>query len=188
MEGSSHSINLSFAHHSGNEGLSGPTRQLIFGVVVLILAVPVAYAMYRINSALTEQPEKAVQIIAAVFAVLGIVPPAVYIIAQRGSAKLADLSLIIIGTISTFLVACYLFWASFYITFPADFLIWSESDYVNDILKFHIGYPIFTAQVNNESFTYVPGSQLVTYFFAWAGRSAVFGSGLSCSTSRLHTA
>ncbi|NOT47442.1 MAG: hypothetical protein HOP17_06795 [Acidobacteria bacterium] len=38
---------------------------------------------------------------------------------------------------------------------------------MNDILKFRNGYPLFTEQVNNESFTYVPGSQIVTYFFAW---------------------
>ena len=51
--------------------------------------------------------------------------------------------------------------------FQADFLIWSESDFVNDILKFREGYPIYTDQKNNDSFVYPPGTQLVTYFIAW---------------------
>ena len=73
------------------------------------------------------------------------------------------------------LAASYFFYASYYIALPADIVIWSESDYVNDILKFRLGYPIFTAQVNNESFTYVPGSQILTYFFArTAGRPLSF--------------
>lgn len=142
------------------------TRQLVFGLAALLAAVPIAFAMYGIHSGWPE-PEKAVQVIAAMFAVSGILPAGIYLTTRRSAATLSNLGLIVIATVSTFLAASYLFAASFYIALPADVLIWSESDFVNDILKFHIGYPIFTAQVNNESFTYVPGSQLLTYFFAW---------------------
>ena len=142
-------------------------RLLSFGILALISAVPIAFAIYRINAAWSEQPEKAVQLVGGLFAILAALPPAIYLLVRRGAAKLSDLGLIVIGTVSTLLVACYLFWASFYVVFPADIFIWSESDFVNDILKFRQGYPIFTAEVNNESFTYVPGTQLVTYFFAW---------------------
>ncbi|MCS6953519.1 MAG: hypothetical protein NZM33_11765 [Bryobacteraceae bacterium] len=49
------------------------------------------------------------------------------------------------------------------ILFPADILTWSESDFVNDIIKFRIGYPLYTDQRNNDSFVYPPGAQLLTY-------------------------
>jgi hypothetical protein len=94
-------------------------------------------------------------------------PPAVYLLVRRGAAEITNLGLLIVGTIGVLLIAGYFFQVSFYVNYSGDFLIWSESDYVNDILKFRAGYPIFTADVNNESFTYVPGSQLLTYFLAW---------------------
>jgi hypothetical protein len=56
---------------------------------------------------------------------------------------------------------------SFYVSFPADILIWSEGDFVNDIVKFRVGYPFYSAQANNESFVYAPGSRLLTYLLAW---------------------
>jgi hypothetical protein len=142
-------------------------KPMLAGVLALISAAPVALAIYYINSHWSETPEKAVKITGVMFAVLGAVPIIVYLAARRGAAKLGELGLIAAGTIGVLLTACYLFWASFYIMFPADVFIWSESDFVGDIVKFRQGYPIFTADVNNESFTYVPGTQLLTYFLAW---------------------
>jgi len=52
------------------------------------------------------------------------------------------------------------------VRFPADFLIWGENDFVNDLLKLRIGYPLYTAQQNNESQVYMPGAQLLTYLLA----------------------
>lgn len=142
-------------------------KQFLAGLIATIIAIPIAFIIYRINSGWSEQPEKAVQIVGILFAVIGILPAAFYLLIKRGESKFADFGLIIIATISVLLVGSYLFRASFYLNFPADIFIWSESDYVNDILKFRQGYPLFTAEINNESFTYMPGSQLLTYFFAW---------------------
>ena len=142
-------------------------KQFFVGILALLSALPIAFVIYRINSAWSEEPEKAVKIVGGIFVILAILPTAIYLSTQRSRAKLAELGLIVIGTVCVLLVACYFFRASFYLMFPADIFIWSESDYVNDILKFRQGYPIFSAEINNESFTYVPGSQLVTYFFAW---------------------
>lgn len=141
-------------------------KPLWAGLAALLFAAAVAVVIHRINAAWAEQPEKAVQIVAGLFAVLAILPLGFYLISQRSAAKLGNLGLILLGTIGTLLVGCYFFWASFYVMYPGDFLIWSESDFVNDILKFRQGYPIFTPQFNNESFTYVPGTQLLTYFLA----------------------
>lgn len=64
------------------------------------------------------------------------------------------------------LAGSFLYWAYPQITFPADILIWSEGDFVNDVLKFRAGHPLYTAQANNDSFTYPPGAQLTTYCIA----------------------
>jgi hypothetical protein len=143
------------------------SKPLLAGIAALLFAAAVAVVIHRINAEWAEQPEKAVQIVAGLFAVLAVLPLGFYLNSQRSAAKLSKLGLIILGTIGTLLVGCYFFWASFYIMYPGDFLVWSESDFVNDILKFRQGYPIFTQQINNESFTYVPGTQLLTYFLAW---------------------
>jgi hypothetical protein len=165
-------INAELLNQPGRSFAANPvfTPKAVNLLIVLsafLSAAPLAYLIYRINSAWTEQPEKAVQIIGLLFAALIILPPAIYLTVRRGAAEIAELGLIIVSTIGVLLVACYLFQASFYVNYPGDFLIWSESDFVNDILKFRQNYPIFTPDVNNESFTYVPGSQLTTYFLAW---------------------
>lgn len=142
------------------------SKQFLLSLLALPSAAAVAFFIYRINAAWADEPEKAVVITGAMFAVLLVSPPAVYLLRQRGSAKPAQLALVFYGSVGVLLAACYFFRIGFDVMFPGDFLIWSESDYVNDILKFRQGYPIFTPDANNESFTYVPGSQLLTYFLA----------------------
>jgi hypothetical protein len=95
--------------------------------------------------------------------ILFIIPPCVYLLRRKKASNPWILSSIIIGVVSILLVAVYLFWISSQIFFPADILIWSESDFINDILKFRTGYPIYSAQENNESFNYTPGTQILTY-------------------------
>jgi hypothetical protein len=163
-----------------NSGFSSNSAgQVVFGLLGFLLALPIAIVIARINETWSEQPEQAVQFVGAFFAILLLIPPTVFIAVNRGATRLADLSMICVGTVVVLLAACYLYWAGICITFPADFLIWSESDYVNDILKFRAGYPIFSPQVNNDSFTYVPGSQLLTYLLA-----SLTGQGVSLTALR----
>jgi len=142
-------------------------RDLLPGVLSLLSAVPVAYLIYFINETFTDRPERAVMIIGVLFAILFILPPAVYLISKRRLASPWRLGLILIATISVLLVSVYIYWVSSFVLFPADILTWSEGDFVNDILKFRLSYPLYSAQVNNDSFTYSPGSRLLTYFLAW---------------------
>ncbi|MEZ5428816.1 MAG: hypothetical protein R2747_21405 [Pyrinomonadaceae bacterium] len=142
-------------------------KQLAAGALALLAAVPIAFAVYYVNFIWSEDPEKAVKIVGVLFGVLGFVPPFLYLLIRGRSAKLGELGLIMIATVAVLSVACYLFQAGFYVMFRGDFIIWSESDFVNDILKFRQGYPLFTAQANNESFIYPPGSQLLTYLISW---------------------
>jgi len=141
--------------------------QLLAGVLALISALVIAIVIHRIQDNWGGIPEKAVGIKVLVLAILGGLSITLYLLAKWRMLRPAEFGLLIIGTCSVLLIACYFFLASFYIFLPADILIWSEGDFVNDILKFRQGYSLFTAEANNESFTYVPGSQLLTYFFAW---------------------
>ena len=147
------------------------------GLLALLASVPLAVLIARINAILPNQPERATQIVGIVLAGLILLPPVVYLGIRRRAATFSALTLIILASLSAVLIASYLYLVSFDIFFPADILIWSETDFVNDILKFHQGYPIFTAQVNNESFHYLPGAQLLTYWLAWlSGHPASLGA------------
>ena len=142
-------------------------RDLLPGVLSLLSAAPVAYLIYIINQTFLNRPERAVMIIGVLFVILIVVPPAIYLISKRRLANPWRLGLIVVATICVLLVSVYIYWVSSYVYFPADILTWSEGDFVNDILKFRLSYPLYSAQVNNDSFTYSPGSRLLTYFLAW---------------------
>ena len=142
-------------------------RDLALGVPVLLSAAPLAFLIHLANNAMPDRPERAVQLIGALFGVLVALGPAVYLVLRRRSADPGRAGLLALAGIGVSLVASYLYWVSFYVAFPADILIWAEGDFVNDILKFRLGYPLYSAQVNNESFTYAPGSRLLTYLLAW---------------------
>ena len=136
-------------------------------MLALFSAIPVAFLIHLINKAYPSQPERAVLGIGGLFAILLVFPSAAYLFSKRSETDLGKLGLIVLATIGVLLVSIYLYWVSFYVLFPADILIWSESEFVNDILKFRIGYPIYSAQENNESFIYPPGTQMLTYLLAW---------------------
>jgi hypothetical protein len=149
---------------------AGLKRRLAFyvtGLLALLSSVPLAVLTARIYGAWPDQPEKATQIVGLLFVGFVMLPSAVYLGIRRRAATFSTLTLIVLSAVGVVLIASYLHVVSFEIFFPADILIWSETDFVNDILKFHQGYPLFTAQVNNESFHYLPGAQLLTYLLAW---------------------
>ena len=136
----------------------------------IVLSVLVALLIGAVHAIFPQNPEKAVLATGLLFLVLLAIPVGASL--ARSPTDLQKAALIFVGAAAVLLVSTYLYWVSFYVRFPADILIWSEGDFVNDIIKFSRGYPIFTAQANNESFTYVPGTQLLTYFLAWAGGKA----------------
>ena len=138
----------------------------IISLLPIILSLPIAYIIYAINNHYLDKPEHAIKIIGVVLMILFIIPPCVYLLIRKKASNPWTLSSIIIGVVSILLIAVYLFWISSQVFFPADILIWSESDFVNDILKFQTGYPIYSAQENNESFFYTPGTQILTYLLA----------------------
>lgn len=138
----------------------------IVGLMSIGLAFPISALIAAINQRFGQDPGQAVLLVAASLGLLILLPPLGYLLLRRSQAEPVHVALLALGSTGVAMVGIYLYWVSFYIYYPADFLIWSESDFVNDILKFRIGYPLYTDQINNESFNYPPGAQLLTYFLA----------------------
>ena len=140
---------------------------LLPALAMAAAAVVLAGIVAMVQHAAGGPAERGILLTGVLYAALLAGAPAVYVARRGRGADPATAGAIALGTCALLLAATYLFWVSAYVRFPADILIWSEGDYVNDMLKFSVGYPIFSPQVNNDSFTYVPGSQLLTYFLAW---------------------
>lgn len=111
-------------------------------------------------------PETGVFLTAALFAVLLASVPVIYLVRWRQHARPETAGLAFLTGSAIVLLAIYLYWVSWYVFFPADFLIWTEGDFVNDILKIATRYPIYSPQINNNSFFYVPGAQFLTGLLA----------------------
>lgn len=151
--------------NKGNQAVSTePASTLAY--LAILAAVPVAGAIHAIHSALPDQTALAVRLIAVLGLAIIAGPAAVVWLSQSRRATPALLSLVVLAGVAMLLTGICLYGIWAYVTFPADFLIWSESDYVNDILKFRNGYPLFGPIPDQTSFNYQPGSQLLTYFLA----------------------
>jgi len=145
---------------------------------VLLAAVVLAGFAHLIQAG--RDAERGVLLTACVFGAILAAIPAIYLLRERRTADPAKLGLLVATGCAVLLLAGYLFSISGYLFFPADFLTWSESDFVNDILKFSVGYPLYSPQVNNDSFVYSPGSQLLTYLLGWLS-----GQGISIAAFRV---
>jgi hypothetical protein len=143
------------------------SKELILGSMALISAIPLAFLIHYVNHALPYRPERAIEILSSIFLILLLLPTLVYAIFRfKLKAPPTKLELILLATFCVLLASVYFYRVSFYILFPADILIWSESDFVNDILKFSTGYPIYSSFENNESQVYPPGAQIITFYLA----------------------
>ncbi len=131
----------------------------------MLLALPVAFAIYAVDQWFSADPERAALWIAMMLVLIFVVTVGLYCMIRRGGDP-RSVALVVLATASVLLVAVYLSWVSSYVLFPADILLWSESDFINDIVKFRVGYPIYSAQQNNESFVYTPGAPIVSYLIA----------------------
>lgn len=150
------------------------------GVFAVLAAAPLAFMIYAINGAFPGQQEKAATITALMFVLVASVPVIAYIIVKRKIDQPANISWIVLSTAAVLLMSTYFYTVSFSLFFPADFLIWSETEFISDILKFRLNYPLYTADVNNESFIYPPGTQILTYSIASA-----LGNGTSLAFFRI---
>jgi len=94
--------------------------------------------------------------------VLGLLSIGGYLGIYRRELRPAGLALACFATVTLLLTATYLYAIESAVRFPADILLWSEGDFVSDIVKLKIGYPLYSDPANIDSFTYTPGSQILT--------------------------
>ncbi len=155
-EGSAIQRSVEIASGSAQTGRGAAWHEILGGVAALLLAAGLAFVF------------TAMDVRASVLAagMLVILMPAGYCLVLRRAVRADRLLLVTLATVCILLAAGYFHWVTPWVKLPADIWIWSESDYVNDIVKFRAGYPLYTPDVNNESFIYPPGSQLLTYFLA----------------------
>lgn len=139
----------------------------VIGTAALAAAAPIAWLASRLESAFPN-PERRVAAMALAFLLLLAAPTLAYVAGRRRAADPRGAALLVLVTAAVLLCGIWLYCTLPAILFPADILIWSESDFVNDIIKFRVGYPLYTDQKNNESFTYPPGTQILTYAAAYA--------------------
>ncbi len=81
-------------------------------------------------------------------------------------------AIILIFLAGLLMVAFTIYQFSGYITLQVDLLSFSESTFVNDILKLRMRLPIYNSPLDNESYPYVPGTQILTFALA-----SIFGQG-----------
>lgn len=99
----------------------------------------------------------------ALFILLGI-------LAKRGIIEISFEMIIISGLISvaSIMVFSTIYQLSAYLSLPVDLLSFSESPFVNDILKLRMGVSIYTSPLDNNSYPYTPGAQILTYLISTA--------------------
>jgi len=150
--------------------LKGPPRgwtQVAVGAAALLAALPLTVFLVLLRGHTGSVPEE--QVVARVvmaLAAMFVVPVAGYLAWRRRAAKPAVLALVVLATVVVLLLAIYLYSVESAVRFPADILLWSEGDFVSDIVKFRLGHPIYGAPADIESFTYTPGSQILTQAIA----------------------
>jgi hypothetical protein len=144
-------------------------RLLVVGALALLAALPLAMVINAIHASAPDNPERAVTRIGALLVLLMGAAPIAVLALRRKNVTPGALGLALVAAAVVVLSGVYLFWASSAMLLRADTLIWSEGPFVADILKFRIGYPLYTAPANLESFFYPPGTQLLTYALATLG-------------------
>ena len=102
----------------------------------------------------------------ALAGVVAVVPLGAYLALRRGAADPTALPPLAAAGAACALVALYLLWAAPAITFPADILMWAESDFVNDLLKWRLGRPLYGPPADNSSINYPPAAPLLSGLLA----------------------
>jgi hypothetical protein len=144
-------------------------RVVAAGAAALLLALPLAATLVLLRTHAGALPVQ--QVVARVVIALAgmfVIPVAGFLIWRRRSLDAGSFGLLVLATVATLLVTIYLYSVESAVRFPADILLWSEGDFVSDIIKLHVGHSLYTAPANIESFTYTPGSQILTSAIARA--------------------
>jgi hypothetical protein len=88
------------------------------------------------------------------------------LVQRRIRTSLLGLSLLVAAVAATAVLALYVAWVESLVRYPADILRWSESPFVQDIIHFRTGQPLYGDPEAMASFEYPPLTQLATYALA----------------------
>jgi hypothetical protein len=133
---------------------------------VLVASLILAFTVNSVQSFFPNRNESAVLFTGVLLAGLLAAAPGVYVLRMGRRARPDTAGLLFLAASCVCLLAVYFFWIAPYVFFPADILIWSESGFVNNILKFKAGFPQYTPPANLDSDHYVLGPQFLTWFLA----------------------
>ena len=86
--------------------------------------------------------------------------------ASSGSALEGRLPLAALLAAVAFLAVSTLVYYTQFLGIPVDLVSFSESPFVDDIIKIRLGLPIYGPVTDNNTYPYTPGTQLLTYGIA----------------------
>src|SRR5690606_38021287 len=88
------------------------------------------------------------------------------VLRQRRRIDVTELGLMTMVSLLLVLVAGYLVWALPAVLYRADLLLWSETQYVGDIIKLRAGAPLYAPPSDLSSSLYTPGTGILTWLIA----------------------
>lgn len=150
---------------TGREADPGPGMWLAAGALALLLALGLAAGLTvaaHAASASGRPPEAVAARVVAVAMLGAAVLGVVVALATRPWRSPATVAVALVGTAAVALAGTYLYVVGDAVRFRADILLWTEGEYVSDILKVRLGRPIYGPPADFSSFAYTPGSQLLT--------------------------
>ncbi|HEU4628777.1 MAG TPA: hypothetical protein VFS08_03500 [Gemmatimonadaceae bacterium] len=157
----------------------GALATLGTGVAALACAGVLAAVTALAHARWHADPDRALRFVLAGSILFVVVAMAAAVHLRRAELTPARLAHVAMAAAAVVWCGWWLYWLGAHIAFPADILIWSESDFVNDVIKLRVGHPLYTAQVHNESFVYPPGAQVLSYLIA-----SLSGQGTSLTALR----
>lgn len=156
-----------------------PIRDAVLGMALLLPAVPVGLfqASVRPDAGGEAIASPAALVVLAGYAVVLLV---VALGAARTRRDPVTWSLYLAWALISLALAAYVAWVESLVRYPADILIWAESNFVQDITHLRSGVPLYDNPEHLASLFYPPLNQLATYALA-----TVFGHPLSVAAYRV---
>jgi hypothetical protein len=150
----------------------------LLGLLVFPSALLLAWVIRRVNANYQGLAGRSGLWLTGLLGALLVLTAGVDFVRRRTLApgRLPLIGFALVGLLGTGFYFC---WVNASVFFPADILMWAETDFVNDILKFRLGHPLYTPAADNECINYVPGAPILTYLLA-----SLAGQGTSLAAYR----
>ncbi len=134
-------------------------RRAVFSLLIGLVGAALMFAVSRVLG----DEWKVVKVLTLLVGLASAAPLLLLVIRRRQETELWRGVFWLGVGVSTALAALYFYWLIPIAGLRADFLIWSESMFVNDVLKLRLGHPLYTSAEDHQSFIYPPGAPL----YAW---------------------